>query len=123
MNEVEIIELTDAACKHLQSLIEQHGKEAQFRLSVRKTGCSGYMYLPEIIGRSQEGDISFTTAAGLTISIDSRCVSFIKGTIVDYVKKDFGQYQLCFSNPNAIGVCGCGESFHLRNTKTLMDNE
>lgn len=123
MNDMKIIELTDAACKHLQSLIEKHGREAQFRLSVRKTGCSGYMYLPEIVGRSQEGDIFFTTEVGLTVLIDSRCVSFIKGTIVDYVKKDFGQYQLYFSNPNAIAACGCGESFHLRENEDADDNE
>ena len=123
MNEVNIITLTDAAYKHLQSLIEKHRKEGQFRLSVRKTGCSGYMYLPEIVERPHEGDISFTTEVGLTVLIDSHCVSFIKGTVVDYVKKDFGQYQLYFNNPNAIGACGCGESFHLRESENADDNE
>lgn len=123
MNEVNIIELTDAACKHLQSLTEKHGKEAKFRLSVGKTGCSGYMYLPEIVGSSQEGDVSFTTATGLTVLIDSRYVSCIKGTVVDYVKKKFGRYQLYFRNPNAVSSCGCGESFHLRKNEDIDDNE
>lgn len=123
MNEVKIIELTDAAYKHLQLLIGKRKKKSQFRLSVKKTGCSGYMYQPEIVEMPQAGDISSKTAAGLTILIDSQCVPLVKGTLVDYVKKDFGQYQLHFNNPNAIGACGCGESFHLREDENASNNE
>lgn len=123
MNDVKIIELTEAAYKHLQSVIKKRGKEVQFRLSVKKTGCSGYMYQSEIVERPQEGDISLKTALGLTVLIDAHCVPLLKGTIVDYVKKDFGQHQLHFNNPNAIGTCGCGESFHLRKDEDVDDKE
>ena len=123
MNEVRIVELTDAAYKHLQALIEKRKKRSQFRLSVKKTGCSGYMYQPEIVEMPQEGDISLKTTVGLIILIDARCMPLIKGTLVDYIKKDFGQYQLHFNNPNAVGACGCGESFHLREDEDASDNE
>lgn len=113
MNE-KVIELTEAAYNHLQALIRRRGKELQFRLSVKKMGCLGYMYQPEIVEKSQKGDVSVTTAKGLVILIDTHCLPLIKGTIVDYVKKDFGQYQLQFNNPNAVASCGCGESFHLK---------
>lgn len=123
MNEVKIIELTDTAYKHLQFLIKKRGKKSQFRLSVKKTGCSGYMYRPEIVEMPQEGDISLKTTLGLIILIDSQCVPLIKGTLVDYIKKDFGQYQLHFNNPNAISSCGCGESFYLRKDKDADGNK
>lgn len=119
MNNVNIIELTEAAYKHLKSLINKRKKKGQFRLSVKKTGCSGYMYQLEIVERPQETDLSLKTMLGLTILIDVHSVPFLKGTIVDYVKKDFGQYQLHFNNPNAIGACGCGESFYLREESYL----
>ncbi|MFV9988862.1 MAG: Fe-S cluster assembly scaffold SufA [Coxiella endosymbiont of Dermacentor nuttalli] len=117
MHEVKIIELTDTAYKHLQSLTKKRGKKSKFRLSVKKTGCSGYMYQPEVVEIPKESDIILKTTLGLIIFIDSQCVPLIKGTLVDYIKKDFGQYQLHFNNPNAISSCGCGESFYLREDK------
>ncbi|AJC50529.1 iron-sulfur cluster assembly accessory protein [Coxiella endosymbiont of Amblyomma americanum] len=125
-DKVKIIDLTDAACKHLRSLIEIHAGYAQFRLSVKKTGCSGYMYQPEIVQAPKQGDLLLKTN-GLMVLIDSQCIPLVKGTVIDYIKKDFGQYQLRFINPNAIGSCGCGESFHLKKNKNknegTNDNE
>ncbi|QHG92531.1 iron-sulfur cluster assembly accessory protein [Coxiella endosymbiont of Amblyomma sculptum] len=117
----QILELTDRAYKHIRSLMEKYGKKSQLRLSVQRTGCSGYMYRPEIVDCPQKGDVFFKTKIGLVISIDSRCIPFVRGTVVDYVKKGFGQYQLHFNNPNAIGSCGCGESFHLK--ERLIDDD
>ncbi|WP_267256895.1 Fe-S cluster assembly scaffold SufA [Coxiella endosymbiont of Ornithodoros maritimus] len=109
-----IIEFTKAAYTHIQSLIKKGTGHSFFRLSIKKTGCSGYMYQPEIVENPKENDVLMKTAIGLTIAIDPKCLHMIKGTVVDYVKKDLGQYQFYFNNPNAIGACGCGESFHLK---------
>ena len=46
--EVTMITLTQAAIAHIQSILKNKGKNAAFRLSVKKTGCSGYQYVPEI---------------------------------------------------------------------------
>ena len=43
-----IISLTEKANDHLKSKIADN-KGMGFRLSVKKTGCSGYAYVPEII--------------------------------------------------------------------------
>ena len=117
--EIPVIELTHTAYCHIQSLMKKRAGEALFRVSIKKTGCSGYMYQSEITDLPREGDVLVKTTAGLTILIDSRCIHMIKGVLIDYVKKDLGQYQLQFNNPNVVGACGCGESFHMKEEKNV----
>lgn len=119
MEKIPIIELTHAAYHYIQSLIKKRAGEPLFRISIKKTGCSGYMYQLEITDLPKEGDVPIKTTVGLTILIDSRCIHMIKGALIDYVKKDLGQYQLQFNNPNVVGACGCGESFHLQEEKNV----
>ena len=113
-----MLTFTDAAIKHIQTLLKNKGEHAAFRLSVKETGCSGYMYVPEIVLQKKETD-SELAIVDFMVYIDHDALPIIKGTTVDYVKKDFGFYQLVFNNPNAEGLCGCGESFKLKaNTHT-----
>lgn len=107
-----IIQFTESAKKHIQSILQKHPPGSFFRLSVKQTGCSGYMYVPEICQAKKENDIELALA-DLPILIDAQSVPLIQGTVVDYVKKNLGASQLAFNNPNAQGLCGCGESFHL----------
>lgn len=72
------------------------------------------MYQPEIVKNPKESDIVIKILAELIVAIDVKSLYMIKGTVVDYVEKQLGQYQLQFDNPNAIRICGCGESFHLK---------
>lgn len=107
-----IITLTPAAKAHIQKMLENKGKSAAFHLSVKQTGCSGYMYVPEIVSQKKETDAEIHDD-DLLIYIDHDAVPLIKGTQIDYVKKSLGVYQLVFHNPNAEGLCGCGESFQI----------
>lgn len=109
-----IIKLTDAAVAHINKTIEQRGGGIGLRLSIKVTGCSGYMYNPEIIDEKKSDDIQMVTPEGLQIFIDPDCVDIIKGTTLDFVKKELGQHQLLFINPNVASECGCGESFNLK---------
>ncbi len=108
-----IIQLTENAESHIQKMIQQRQAKA-FRLSVKKTGCSGYMYKPEVVDKINPDDVRVETERGLTLFLDAHCLSLIKGTTVDYVRKGLGQSQLQFINPNAASECGCGESFNLK---------
>jgi iron-sulfur cluster assembly accessory protein len=109
-----IITLTDAAITHIMSVIKKRRHGIGFRISVKQTGCSGYMYVPEIIDAKKPTDIELPIIDELTVFIDPECQSIIEGTVLDYVKKDLGMEQLQFNNPNAVGLCGCGESFKLK---------
>lgn len=108
-----MITLTEAALNHIQKMLINRGSNAAFRLSVKKTGCSGYMYVPEIVIEKKETDVEMHDGDVL-IYIDHDAAPLIKGTVVDYVKKSLGVSQLEFQNPNAESLCGCGESFNLK---------
>jgi len=113
-DEKNIIKLTDAAVSHIDNIIKQRGGGIGLRLSIKITGCSGYRYNPEVIDEIKPGDIQMVTPQGLHIFIDPDCVDIIKGTTLDFVKKELGQHQLLFNNPNVASECGCGESFNLK---------
>lgn len=108
-----MITLTESAVQHIQNMLKNKGENAAFRLAVKKTGCSGYRYVPEMVNTKKESDIELHLS-NLIIYIDKDAAPLIQGTIVDYVKKSLGVSQLEFQNPNAEGLCGCGESFNLK---------
>lgn len=95
-----IMKLTDAAATHIQKIIKRRGRGVGFRISVKETGCSGYMYKPEIIDDIKPGDLPIEAPQGLLVFVDPECVKIIKGTTLDYVQKSLGQQQLLFNNPN-----------------------
>ena len=106
-----MITLSDSAKQHIQSMLK---RGAAFRLSVKQTGCSGYMYVPEIVDHpKKETDIELHIDR-LLIYLDAESLPLFTGTEIDYVKKGLGVYQLEYHNPNADSLCGCGESFNLK---------
>jgi iron-sulfur cluster assembly protein len=109
-----IIQLTDAAAEHIHKMLEKNAQGVGFRLSIKKTGCSGYAYVPDIVDKIKETDIYFTAQNGLPVYIDPECEGFIKGLVIDYVDDNnagIKQKRLVFINPNEKNRCGCGESF------------
>lgn len=109
-----IITLSAKAIAHIKQTIERRGSGCGFRLGVKQTGCSGYMYVPEIIDEPKPDDIKVSQQNGFGLYVDPSCVDIIKGTYIDYVAKKFGMEQLEYDNPNADSLCGCGESFNLK---------
>ena len=116
-DEERILTLTPAACQHIQSIIDGHEEATSYRLSVTKTGCNGYMYVSEVVPAAEkkalETDLPLEGVASFSVYLDKEALPMVKGTTIDYVEKSFGMKQLVFSNPNAAGACGCGESFNL----------
>jgi iron-sulfur cluster assembly protein len=113
MNETKIISLTPAAEAHIKKMLSQKENAIGFRVGVKQTGCTGYMYLPEIISAIISDDIK-VEVNDLSMFIDKNAVDMLKGTEIDYVNKSLGVSVLVFNNPNAKSLCGCGESFNLR---------
>jgi iron-sulfur cluster assembly protein len=113
-----IISLTKAAEDHIKKMLSKKPEAIGFRLAIKQTGCTGYMYMPEIISQIPADDIQITLN-DLAIFIDKNAVNMLQGTEIDYVTKGLGLSQLVFNNPNAKSLCGCGESFNLRES----DNE
>lgn len=111
-----LMTLTDAAVKHIQTMLEKNPQGKGFRLSIKKTGCSGYAYLPTIVEKINAEDIHFVAQQHLSVYIDKNCLDLLKGLIIDYVADDnnsLKQKRLVFINPNEKNRCGCGESFNV----------
>lgn len=109
-----IITLTDAAAAHIKTMLQKNDKAIGFRLSIKKTGCSGYAYLPDLVETAKDSDIHFIAQNGLHIFVDPLCEKFVKDVVVDYVDDNnagIKQKRLVFINPNEKNRCGCGESF------------
>lgn len=110
----KLLTFTEKAVAHIQGILKNHAKGSHFRLSVKQTGCSGYMYVPDIVQAPKSTDVVVPFHNENVCYVDQDCISIIEGTEVDFVKKDFGMSQLSFNNPNADSLCGCGESFNLK---------
>ena len=107
-----IIELTDAAAKQLKLLKETKGQTSPtVRLGLDKKGCNGSSYTLEFPNELKKFPADeVVEEKGITITIDHRALLSVIGTKVDYHTDDFSS-EFVFINPNASGVCGCGESF------------
>jgi iron-sulfur cluster assembly protein len=109
------ITFTAAACDYIQKrLAKENG--AGFRLSVKKTGCSGYSYLPEIVQKVNPADTKITLTNNVNVFVDPVWQHLLDGVQVDYVEEDkngLKQKRLVFSNAKETSRCGCGESFHV----------
>ena len=110
-----VMTVTAAACEYIKKvLVKDHG--VGFRVSIKKTGCSGYSYLPTIIKEINPTDVEIETAAGIKLYIDSAWADLLNGIQIDYQEEDksgLKQKRLVFTNPNEASRCGCGESFHI----------
>lgn len=104
--------MTDNAIQHIKKILAQNDLSVGFRLSIKKTGCSGYAYVTDIISKVIEGDLCHQVG-DIFLYVDSKALIYLDGTVIDFVDQGLGQTKLVFHNPNAANLCGCGESFNL----------
>ena len=103
------ISLTSAAADRVRSFLGRRGHGVGLRLSVKKTGCSGFAYVVNYADEIGAEDIVFEDR-GVKVIVDQASLGFIDGTVVDFVKQGLNE-AFRFRNPNVKGECGCGESF------------
>jgi iron-sulfur cluster assembly protein len=103
------ISLTSAAADRVRSFLGRRGHGVGLRLSVKKTGCSGFAYVVNYADDIGTDDVVFEDR-GVKVIVDRDSLGFIDGTEVDFVKQGLNE-AFRFRNPNVKGECGCGESF------------
>ena len=79
------------------------------KLSTPRRGCSGLAYSVDYVTEETKFDEKIETPGG-TFYIDGPSVLYLVGSTMDWVEDDFTA-GFVFTNPNAKGACGCGESF------------
>lgn len=79
------------------------------KLSTPRRGCSGLAYWVDYVHQEQPFDEKIATPGGV-FYIDGASVLYLIGSTMDWQEDDFTA-GFVFTNPNAKGACGCGESF------------
>lgn len=109
-----IITISNQAAKHIAKIITQTPEAKHFRLSIKRTGCTGWMYKPDVVNEPTSGDIEVVCGTDFKVYLDPACIELVKGTQLDVAEKELGLRELVFNNPNVESICGCGESFNVK---------
>jgi iron-sulfur cluster assembly protein len=107
-----MITVTERAVQAIRESIAEENKsvtESYLRVSVKGGGCSGMMYDLSIEANLQDGD-EVLEREDVRILVDPKSKLFLHGMTLDFTTGLNGK-GFVFSNPNASGTCGCGESF------------
>lgn len=105
------ITLTESAARHIKRYLTKHGSKVAFRVGVKSTGCSGYMYVIEAADEIKEKDHVFESN-GIKVIVDPESFNLLAGTELDYTRDGINE-GFRFHNPNVQTTCGCGESFNV----------
>lgn len=105
------ITLTDSAAERVRTYLARRGAGVGLRLGIKKTGCSGYSYIVNYADEVGPDDVVFPVD-DVKVVVDRQSLEIIDGTEVDYVREGLNE-AFKFTNPRAVGECGCGESFSI----------
>lgn len=106
------ITISDRAAEQIKVLMSKREKPTYaIKVGVRTRGCSGLSYTIEYADEATKFD-EVVEDKGVRVLIDPKAIMFLIGTEMDFTEEKF-KSGFTFSNPNAKGHCGCGESFHV----------
>ena len=106
------VAVTEAAIRHFRQTLGTSGA-AGIRLSVKASGCTGYMHVLDLADTVDDDDLELQLAGDVRLLVDRASVAILRGTTVDYVRDGLNSV-IRFDNPNVQDQCGCGESFNVR---------
>ena len=106
------IKLTESAAKQIQTQLAKRGRGLGLRVGVKKVGCSGFAYTYDYADDVQPEDHVFE-CFGTKLVVDGKSLDFLQGSTLDYVRENLKQ-AFKFENPNVDAMCGCGESFSVK---------
>lgn len=106
------VTLTEAAARHVASMIEKRGHGLGLRVGTKKSGCSGFAYNVDYAD-SLEGSDQVFESHGIKVVVDEASIERIDGMEIDFVKSNLLNQGFEFKNPRAKDQCGCGESFNV----------
>jgi len=101
--------VTETAASRIKQFLDKNPQALGFKISIKKTGCSGWGYEVELSDKLADDDVLFTDK-GINLIANQETMKLISGTTIDYEKQGIN-HVFVYKNPNATGECGCGESF------------
>lgn len=82
------------------------------RVAVAGGGCSGFAYSLNFEPADDTDPLNDEQfeSDGIQVRVDRKSATILEGTEIDF-HEDLNKRGFAFSNPNATGGCGCGQSF------------
>ena len=105
------LSITDNAIKRFKANLSKNPDAKGLRISIKPTGCNGYSYVLDYASDISNDD-EVMTFSDVSVVVDNESLQLIDGTEIDFIEEGFNQV-FKFTNPNATGECGCGESFSI----------
>jgi iron-sulfur cluster assembly accessory protein len=106
------VDVTPAAVEHFRAQLRKNADASAIRLSVKQSGCTGFMYVIDLVPEAKADDLHLQLDDGVVLLVAQDSLAIVNGTEIDYVTEGVNR-QLRFLNPNAKDHCGCGESFNV----------
>jgi len=103
------VTLTSAAANRISNHLRSRGHGEGLRVSVKKSGCSGYAYELDYAEEIEASDDVFESH-GVKVIVKPDHLAYLDGMELDYVEDGLSS-SFHFKNPNVTEQCGCGESF------------
>lgn len=104
------VKVSPAAVAHFRRQLSNSKSAKAVRLSVKESGCTGFMYVVDLVPEINASDIHLKLDEGVDLLVARDSLAVVTGTEIDLVQEGVNR-QLRFLNPNAKNHCGCGESF------------
>lgn len=101
---------TDRAVEHILAQMETDPDAIGFRIEIKRTGCSGWMYAVDLVHEARPDDLVCAVDDRLNVHVDPKSFEFVRGMEIDFKAEGLTR-QIVFNNPNVTAECGCGESF------------
>ncbi len=105
----QTVMVTPAAIAHFKRQLS-NSQSRVVRLSVKQSGCTGWMYVVDLVNEPEADDLQLVLGDGVELWVDPKSLAVVGGTEIDYVTEGVNR-QLKFNNPRVTDYCGCGESF------------
>ncbi|AFL75159.1 HesB/IscA family protein [Thiocystis violascens] len=104
------VTLTEAAARHVATMLAKRGHGVGLRVGTKKSGCSGFAYEVDYADGVDAQDRVFESH-GVQVVVDADNLERIDGMEIDFVKSSLLNEGFEFRNPRVKDRCGCGESF------------
>jgi len=110
----QVLKITERAAERLKYLLSNRPGALGILIGLKKRGCNGLSWTFDYITKDTEIPKLAETIEdkGVRVVIQPGAVMNVIGTEMDYEENEV-HAKFVFNNPNAIGTCGCGESFNV----------
>src|SRR5690606_37243721 len=83
----EAVTGTEAAVEHFRRQLAADSKAQAVHLSVKESGCTGFMYVVDLVAESASDDLRVPLAADVDLLIARASLPIVKGTRIDFVRE------------------------------------